>query len=88
MVMLGRETSNSQYEKGSALLQEHAHDAQRPVPSTAPRRAFHHFSEKTPVREKMVPLGRIELPASPLPMVRSTTELQRLTKNQTNNIVF
>ena len=26
---------------------------------------------------KMVPLGRIELPASPLPMVRSTTELQR-----------
>ena len=25
----------------------------------------------------MVPLGRIELPASPLPMVRSTTELQR-----------
>ena len=26
---------------------------------------------------EMVPLGRIELPASPLPMVRSTTELQR-----------
>ncbi len=26
----------------------------------------------------MVPLGRIELPASPLPMGRSTTELQRL----------
>ncbi len=27
---------------------------------------------------EMVPLGRIELPASPLPRVRSTTELQRL----------
>ncbi len=62
MAPLGRETSNAQYEEGSALRQEHAYDAQRPVPSTAPRRAFRHFGEKTPVREKVVPGGGFEPP--------------------------
>lgn len=43
---------------------------------------FNVLDEFLGCKNKMVPLGRIELPASPLPMVRSTTELQRLKKPQ------